>query len=328
MAAGARVWKLVWKHCYPPRVLLAPRPGPRHWVGGSPLVLIGDAVGSVACGRTAVLSCGWPSILVARSPALSESRAVARMGHSPVSLRCEVTMRRAFGVSDVLWPSCLSALFVHASPVRYFRTRRPGVCGRADVGLGNVCLPGSCSRHHYRNALASKTFLESGGRLNMALEPSIAVLEVVPVARQHRTARPYAEVSDYWALTKPEINFLIAIATFAGFYLGLPTKLHAFPFMLLIHTLLGTLLVSSGASALNQYVERQFDAQMRRTARRSLAAGSIDPSSALSLGVLLSFAGAIDLALAVNSLASLLSGLTLESYLALYTPLKRKTPLC
>jgi hypothetical protein len=80
----------------------------------------------------------------------------------------------------------------------------------------------------------------------MALEPGIAILEVTPVARQHRTARPHAGVSDYWALTKPEINFLIAIATFAGFYLGLPTKLQAFPFMLLIHTLLGTLLVSSG----------------------------------------------------------------------------------
>jgi heme O synthase-like polyprenyltransferase len=63
----------------------------------------------------------------------------------------------------------------------------------------------------------------------MALEPGIAVLEVVPVARQHRTARPHARVSDYWALTKPEINFLIAIATFAGFYLGLPAELHALP---------------------------------------------------------------------------------------------------
>jgi heme O synthase-like polyprenyltransferase len=117
----------------------------------------------------------------------------------------------------------------------------------------------------------------------MALEPGIAVLEVVPVARQHRTARPHAGVSDYWALTKPEINFLIAIATFAGFYLGLPTKLHAFPFMLLIHTLLGTLLVSSGASTLNQYVERQFDAQMRRTRRRPLADGRLEPSSVLLL---------------------------------------------
>jgi protoheme IX farnesyltransferase len=162
----------------------------------------------------------------------------------------------------------------------------------------------------------------------MALEPGIAVLEVTPVARQHCTPRPHAGVSGYWALTKPEINFLIAIATFAGFYLGLPAELHVFPFMLLINTLSGTLLVSSGASTLNQYVERRFDAQMRRTTRRPLAAGSIDPSSALRIGILLSIAGAIYLAVAVNALASLLSLLTLGTYLALYTPLKRKTPLC
>jgi putative membrane protein len=68
----------------------------------------------------AVLSCGRPSILVARHPALAESRAVARMGHSLVPFPCDVTMRRAFGISYVLWPCCLSALPVHASPLRYF----------------------------------------------------------------------------------------------------------------------------------------------------------------------------------------------------------------
>jgi protoheme IX farnesyltransferase len=162
----------------------------------------------------------------------------------------------------------------------------------------------------------------------MALEPGIAVLEVTPVERQHRTARPHAGVSDYWALTKPEINFLIAIATFAGFYLGLPAELHHFPFMLLINTLIGTLLVSSGASTLNQYVERRFDAQMRRTARRPLADGRLEPSSVLLFGILLSFAGGMYLAVAVNAKASLIALFTLASYLEVYTPLKRKTPLC
>jgi protoheme IX farnesyltransferase len=59
-----------------------------------------------------------------------------------------------------------------------------------------------------------------------------------------------------------------------------------------------------------------------------LAAGRLEPSSALWFGVLLSFAGTIYLAVAVNGLASLLAVLTLVSYLAWYTPLKRKTPLC
>lgn len=147
-------------------------------------------------------------------------------------------------------------------------------------------------------------------------------------AQHPRGARAYTALADYWALTKPEINFLIAIATFAGFYLGRPTGSREFPFSLLIHTLLGTLLVASGTGTLNQYVERCFDAQMRRTARRPLAAGRMQPSSALWFGIALSVAGAVYLAVAANFLASGLAVATLVSYLFLYTPLKRKTPLC
>ena len=44
-------------------------------------------------------------------------------------------------------------------------------------------------------------------------------------------------MSDYWALTKPEVNFLIEVTTFAGFYLGYATQLRVFPFLLLVHTL-------------------------------------------------------------------------------------------
>jgi protoheme IX farnesyltransferase len=142
------------------------------------------------------------------------------------------------------------------------------------------------------------------------------------------SAATSATTGDYWALTKPEINFLIAIVTLAGFCLGLPVERHGFPFLLLMHTLLGTVLVSSGASALNQFIERNFDARMRRTARRPLAAGKLEPASALRFGLLLSFTGGVYLALAVNVLASLLAAVTLVTYLVLYTPLKRKTPWC
>jgi protoheme IX farnesyltransferase len=137
-----------------------------------------------------------------------------------------------------------------------------------------------------------------------------------------------AQIADYWALTKPEINFMIAIATAAGFYLGCPAQFHGFPFLLLGNTLLGTLLLASGAGTLNQYLERSFDARMRRTARRPLAAGRLEPWAVLRFGILLSLAGAIYLALVVNALASFLAALTLVGYLAFYTPLKRRTPLC
>src|SRR6266481_4341577 len=80
-------------------------------------------------------------------------------------------------------------------------------------------------------------------------------------------------LSEYWALTKPEVNFLILITTGVGFYLGCGSEARPFSFAGLFNTLLGTLLVASGTGTLNQYIERTFDAQMRRTARRPAASG-------------------------------------------------------
>lgn len=136
-----------------------------------------------------------------------------------------------------------------------------------------------------------------------------------------------AVLADYWTLTKPEVNLLIVITTLAGFCLALPSHLEHFPVLLLINALLGTLLVASGTGTLNQFIERDFDAQMRRTAKRPIPAGRIAPSNALWFGILLSCAGCLYLAVAVNALASFLALITLLSYLFVYTPLKRKTPL-
>ena len=135
-------------------------------------------------------------------------------------------------------------------------------------------------------------------------------------------------MAGYWMLTKPEISFLIAITVLVGFCMARPISSLGFPFARMINTLIGTLLVASGSSALNQFLERHFDAQMRRTARRPLAAGTVEPFTALSFGFFLSCGGAIYLAWAVNCLSSFLAILTLTSYLFLYTPLKRKTALC
>jgi len=133
---------------------------------------------------------------------------------------------------------------------------------------------------------------------------------------------------NYWTLTKPEINFLIGLATAAAFVVGNGEPLARFPWVLLVHTLLGTVLVASGAGTLNQVIERKFDAQMRRTSRRPIAAGRIEPIHALVFGMLLSLVGCTYLGLAVRPAASLLAVLTLVCYLFLYTPLKRRTPMC
>jgi protoheme IX farnesyltransferase len=160
----------------------------------------------------------------------------------------------------------------------------------------------------------------------MAAEPVLAALDVSGV--QRRRVVDSEILFDYLALTKPEVNFLIIVTTFAGFYLACVTQSQDVPFLRLINTVLGTLLVASGAGTLNQYIERTYDAEMRRTARRPLAAGRLTPSAVLAFGVTLSAAGSIYLAAAVNGLASALALFTLLSYLFVYTPLKRTTPLC
>jgi protoheme IX farnesyltransferase len=134
-----------------------------------------------------------------------------------------------------------------------------------------------------------------------------------------------SKLRDYYTLTKPEVNLLILMTTSAGYYLASrgPLKVGG-----LISTLVGTLLVASGTATLNQWMERVWDGQMRRTAMRPLPSGRISSREALVFGVLLSIAGGVYLAIAVNVVSSLLAISTLLSYLFIYTPLKRKTPLC
>src|SRR5580692_5789666 len=161
----------------------------------------------------------------------------------------------------------------------------------------------------------------------MATELILSALDVAAVRRRHALARS-SVLSGYWSLTKPEVNFLMAVTAAAGFWMGAPASLAHFPWTSLVHTLIGTVLVASGAATLNQLIELPFDAQMRRTARRPLVSGRIEPSHALWFGISLSIIGTIYLAVTTYALASLLSILTLLGYLFLYTPLKRKTPLC
>jgi heme o synthase len=128
----------------------------------------------------------------------------------------------------------------------------------------------------------------------------------------------------YVALTKPDVTFLVVITTVAGFYLGSAGPLD---WVLLLHTLGGTLLVAAGTAALNQYVEREMDSVMRRTAARPLPSGMLQPREVLIFGVASIVAGTVWLLLAVNWLSALIAVLTSILYLGLYTPLKTRTTL-
>ena len=123
-------------------------------------------------------------------------------------------------------------------------------------------------------------------------------------------------------LVKARLTALVLLTTFVGFYLGERGTVH---YLLMFHTLLGTALVASGAAALNQLLEREYDAKMRRTASRPLPSGRMQPATVMLIGGICSAVGLIYLALLVNLLTSVVGAVTLVSYLFIYTPLKRVT---
>ena len=131
-------------------------------------------------------------------------------------------------------------------------------------------------------------------------------------------------LSAYLTLTKPEITFNVVMTALVGFLVAARGAVHI---PLLLHALLGTALVAGAASALNQWVERDLDAVMRRTVRRPLPAGRVTPGESLWFAAGLFAAGTAYLALFAGSLASALAAATALSYLLVYTPLKRVTSL-
>jgi protoheme IX farnesyltransferase len=97
--------------------------------------------------------------------------------------------------------------------------------------------------------------------------------------------------------------------------------------VLMLHTLFATMLVAGGTAALNQYIERDMDAVMRRTAARPLPSGTLATRDVVIFGVLTIIAGTLWLLLAVNAIAALVALATTVLYLCAYTPLKTRTPL-
>jgi protoheme IX farnesyltransferase len=126
----------------------------------------------------------------------------------------------------------------------------------------------------------------------------------------------------YADLTKARLTFLVVLTTLVGFYLGSPSPVN---YWLMLHAVLGTALVASGAAALNQLLEREHDAKMRRTKNRPLPSGRLQPTTVMVFGGVCACAGLLYLALAVNLTTSVIGAISLLSYLFIYTPLKRMT---
>jgi protoheme IX farnesyltransferase len=131
-------------------------------------------------------------------------------------------------------------------------------------------------------------------------------------------------MADYIALAKPRLNLLVVASSAAGYYLG-STGTPSIGKMAVASV--GTALVAGGAAALNQAYERNTDAMMRRTRLRPLPDGRVAVHDAITFGLALAVSGLALLALQTNALAAALAVATLALYLAVYTPLKRRSPI-
>lgn len=125
-------------------------------------------------------------------------------------------------------------------------------------------------------------------------------------------------------LTKPRITFLIVLTAAAGFALAARGRID---YVRMVSAMIGIALLSSGIATVNQYMERDLDALMRRTANRPLPSGKLLPWEALVFGVGLTVLAEVYLAVLVNPLTALLGLTVIAGYLFAYTPLKTKTSL-
>ena len=130
--------------------------------------------------------------------------------------------------------------------------------------------------------------------------------------------------ADYFELAKPRITSLVVITAAVGYALGTAD----FQAATFLAVLCGTALVAGGASALNQYAEREADGRMLRTRNRPLPAGRLTPGEGLAFAFAISSVGLAVLAAGTNRLTFSLGLAALASYVFAYTPLKRVSSLC
>ncbi len=133
-------------------------------------------------------------------------------------------------------------------------------------------------------------------------------------------------VADYIALIKPRVTSMVSAATVVGFYLAQSGPLTGNAVVHLISSAVGMCFLVGGANAMNQVLERRYDARMLRTADRPLAAGRVAVRAAVPFAMGLSLFGLLLLAVLVDWTTTGLAFLAWVSYVLAYTPLKRLAP--
>jgi protoheme IX farnesyltransferase len=165
------------------------------------------------------------------------------------------------------------------------------------------------------------------------IEPGVVALEQRTGDGHHshlhapRAGETASLLVDYRELFKLRVTLMVTLTGWAGFYLGSMRSGISSVQPGLLETLIGISVVSSGAAALNQAIERKLDAKMVRTANRPMAAGRIGLAHGITIGLLAIIAGTLWLTRETNFITGGLTLLTAFLYVAVYTPLKRFTTL-
>jgi protoheme IX farnesyltransferase len=256
-----------------------------------------------------------------------------------------VTHLSGVGVLCSAWPFC-----VPASPYGWLKFSHMALAGLSAILIGRLVL---IAWAHYRTdrillPLATVTALLFFGQAfvgamqvvrgfpahlvvlhtltAVSLWVSLAMLVYVARVRQPDAAALPSwgvgqRIRDFFMLSKPLIVALLLVTTFGGLVVGGKTWPSA---ALAFWTMLGGALAAGGSSALNQYIDRDLDKNMQRTARRPLAAGRMAGAEGLSYGLALCLVSYYILACMVNLTAALLSLAGIFYYVILYSVLLKK----
>src|SRR5688572_1427463 len=223
-------------------------------------------------------------------------------GAHPAQCRCQQRARRLRRAGARHLPRADAA--VVASEVRW---------PPAEAG------PGACATLTAARRAEARGY--AGERRRACVKNAQVEIVPTPLALGRRTPR---RVGDYVSLAKPRLNLLVVASSAAGYYLGSPSAPQWIP---MTQAIAGTALVAGGAAVLNQVYERDTDALMTRTRLRPLPDRRVTAEEARVFGIALSVAGVSLLTLSANALAALVAAATLLIYLAVYTPLKRRSAI-
>lgn len=202
----------------------------------------------------------------------------------------------------------------------------PAVTALAILFLGQIGLGGVMVNRGYPQDLVA---LHAFNIVALWLTLTVFVFRVwvrLPQSeRQSTDTVPWqTRLKAYFLLNKPVIVALLLVTTYTGMVLaarGIPDA------RLTFWTLLGGALAAGGASAINQYIDREADKRMQRTAKRPIPAGIITPAQGLAYGVAACWVAFFLLAVMVNLLTALLALAGMIYYVGIYSLwLKPATP--